>query len=408
MDTRISSINSFKGYDARPLRGFLMSTNNCGIATEMRSIADREGFKIFSMVKHGADKPFCSTLKIPGENVSRSMWAQDLWTIYNGKIFTEKFDEMAETIGSFFRLKPDFTENIARKSDKYTKLCNRLHALCSDRSNPSRVFDIADVNWDMTKFYHSTHIQGGNIYMVKGDKGDEIIIGENELKKFSLDEIGGMYNVEKITVLPQMDYHLDLFIRPLDNKRILLADDNMMLDVFKKIRTKAEELKSLKGMSVRNSVSRMHRSMLASMGRNNFAKTEEVEKILVDAGYDVIRVPGRIYSVNIDEIDNSQNLSCTCNYLNANVLKNKNGDIVYITNKSDVDRSIGLNDKTLKKINYCIEQAFIDIISKYVDPKHIYFVSGKDNYIADKMLPVLYGGIHCTCSEVPFNKETGV
>ena len=404
MDVRINSINSFKGYDARPLRGYLMTSNISGITAEMRSIGEKEGFKIFGVVKKEGEKPFCSLSKNPGYDVSRAMWAQDLWTMYNGKIFTEKFDEMAETIGSFFGLKPDFTENIARTSDKYRKLREKLDRLYTDRENPSRVFDIADANWDMVQFYHSTHIQGGNIYMVKGDAGDEIIIGADELEKYSLDEISGMYNVDKITVLPQMDYHLDLFIRPLDNKRILLADDNMMLDVFKKIRNEAEGLRNLKGMFIRNSINGIRRSMLASMGKNNFAKTDEVEEILTNAGYEVIRVPGRIYTIDISETSNKQNLSCACNYLNANVLKNKDGKIVYITNKSDVDRSIGLNDKTIQKINCSIEQAFVEAISKYVDPEHVYFVSGNDNYIAKKMLPILYGGIHCVCSEVPYGE----
>jgi hypothetical protein len=36
-----------------------------------------------------------------------------------------------------------------------------------------------------------------------------------------------------MTILPQMDYHLDLFIRPLDKKRILVADDRKTLNVLK-------------------------------------------------------------------------------------------------------------------------------------------------------------------------------
>ena len=42
-----------------------------------------------------------------------------------------------------------------------------------------------------------------------------------------------MYSCDKMTILPQMDYHLDLFIRPLDKKRVLVADDRKTLDVLK-------------------------------------------------------------------------------------------------------------------------------------------------------------------------------
>ena len=42
-----------------------------------------------------------------------------------------------------------------------------------------------------------------------------------------------MYSTDKVFVLPQMDYYLDLFIELLGNKRVLLADDDMALEVLK-------------------------------------------------------------------------------------------------------------------------------------------------------------------------------
>jgi len=38
---------SFKGYDARKLRGFLMATNYSNIANEMSKIGRKEGFDVF-------------------------------------------------------------------------------------------------------------------------------------------------------------------------------------------------------------------------------------------------------------------------------------------------------------------------------------------------------------------------
>ena len=49
------------------------------------------------------------------------------------------------------------------------------------------------------------------------------------------------FGVKKITFLPQMDYHLDLFIRPLDNKRVLLTDDSLTLKMLETGICKFEE-----------------------------------------------------------------------------------------------------------------------------------------------------------------------
>ena len=49
MKTHSIDQNSFKGYDARPLKGFIMNSNNGGIASEMLNIGKKEGFKIFSV-----------------------------------------------------------------------------------------------------------------------------------------------------------------------------------------------------------------------------------------------------------------------------------------------------------------------------------------------------------------------
>ena len=45
-DTRLYNL-SFKGYDARPLKGFIMMTNYGGIANEMANIGTKESFDVF-------------------------------------------------------------------------------------------------------------------------------------------------------------------------------------------------------------------------------------------------------------------------------------------------------------------------------------------------------------------------
>ena len=51
MNIQFTQNTNFKGYDARPLKGFLMSSNSWGIANEMRYIGEKEGFKVYSLVE---------------------------------------------------------------------------------------------------------------------------------------------------------------------------------------------------------------------------------------------------------------------------------------------------------------------------------------------------------------------
>ena len=91
--------------------------------------------------------------------------------------------------------------------------------------------------------------------------------------------------------------------------------------------------------------------------------------------------------------------------MNANVLKNKRGNIVYITNKSDIDSILGLTPEIIKETGCSFENAFIKSISRYVGKNHTYFIEGKDDYTIQDLLYNYQGGIHCICSEVPFNDK---
>lgn len=46
---------------------------------------------------------------------------------------------------------------------------------------------------------------------------------------------------DKIHIIPQADFHLDLFIRPLKDKKVLIADDEMMLQILNKGFKKIQE-----------------------------------------------------------------------------------------------------------------------------------------------------------------------
>lgn len=361
--------NNFKGYDVRPLKGFLMSSNPYSIANEMKAVADKEGFKMYSVVK-GA---ICREGVHPTETSISDIWAQDIWTVLKDNLLCDTNNRAAGYIKSFFRLKDNAVQETRRANNNDLKEC---------------------------------HIPGGNVFIVKGSEEDELLIGEDVLKDFDISEIKKMYNIDEITILPQMDFHLDLFIRPLDNKKILLTDDNLSLEVLKKGYSKflnftsslSEEEKKkyyIQNLCFQNLI----RDCEFFQKENCNAKSEDVEKILTEKGFEVIKVPGRIYETG--DYHKADFLYHLCNYMNANVIKNPEGKLVYITNKSSIDDMLKLTPEISKKIGFSFEDEFIKSISDYVDKEHVYFINGDKDFIKEKMLYGYGGGIHCVCTEIP-------
>lgn len=362
---------SFKGYDARPLKGFLMSLNCRGIADEMAAIGKKENFKIFTAYdpNRGGTGEFIP----PYKKSTDGLWVQDFWMIVKNKLMVFDCDKRSESIKNFFNLKYDFTEKIMRKTEEFTSLNSRLKELVTRVfEDPAYMSEFNTKQMMIRELQDKAHIAGGNIFIVKNGNKDEVLVGEDELENYSLDEIGGMYCADKVVALPQMDFHLDLFIRPLDKKRILLADDDLTLELLKKHSSKY--------------TGRFEYEMEC----NDLAKADEVAKILEENDYEVIRVPGRVYIEGLNTLDGRSYLSHRCNYINANVIKNPDGDLVYITNKSDIN----------KKVGFDFEGEFIKSISPYVKKEKVYFIQGKDNFVARKMLRNYHGGIHCACTEV--------
>ena len=404
---------NFKGYDARALKGFLMSSNCQNIALEMMNIGKKEGFKIYTV----KNNKLVEELPKYSENTA-GLWAQDLWSIVKNKLLSLEYDKNFYAIKNALGLKMDFTEKICHETDKIKELNQNIWDIFDElgKSKRTRERSISDVTKDfeekkiqLLKQQKEAHIPGGNMFIVNGEKGDELLIGENELEKFSLDEIEAMFGCKKITVLPQMDYHLDLFIRPLDKRRILVADDKKTLEVLKTALDKlkkymhsapTKEKKKLE--CIYENLSNKITSFEKTFSSNGLPNCEEITNILSKAGYKPIKIPGRVYDITKD-IDNIQSIRHFCNYINANALKNKKDEIVYITNKSNIDSELGLTPEICSKIGFSFEDAFIKSISRFVKPNKIYFIKGNDDFVAKEMLTIYQGGIHCTCTEIPKN-----
>ena len=376
---------SFRGYDARPLKGFLMSENFHGITDDMVQIAKKEGFKIYSLTKRNG-RNICVEGSQPICWMSFNTWAQDYWTFVNGKLLSSSMKPISDAIKEFFGIN----------------------------------------NSTLKSAINDKHISGGNLFIVKNGDKDEVFVGADDViskqaevfsslsftDRNTIDEIKAKYGVEKVVVIPQIDYHLDLFIRPLDDKRVLLTDDNLSMAVIKDMREKLVDYISNKTTEenleeYKNALSKID-EFLVEHDLNikeqekciaDKVTSDDVEKVLKENGYDVIRVPGALY--NYKKVRNFLTKQYLFNFMNANVLKNEQGEIVYITNKSNLDEDFGLTPDVKEVSGGGVEDSFIKAISLYVKPEHHYFVSGKDNAVAKQMLPKLLGGIHCACTEIP-------
>ena len=415
----INSINTtnFKGYDARPLKGFLMNCNNAGIATEMSAIGAKEGFKIFSV----AGKTCKEGVLINHKGIL-NIWAQDIWTMTKTGVIFQNLSKQTQAVLRKFNLTPNTIQQTLRESDgtclKILEDIKKKDNEISEYSNEvdckisvlkEKIKERKNLEKDLSELREDIHIAGGNIYLVQSEGHDELLIGENELEIFDKNEIKDMYSVDKIIPLPQMDYHIDLFVRPLDKKRILLADDNKTLEVLDKGIKKLQSYILTLPKDAQKEYKEVRKKMLTAylefkknIKENKNAKAEEVENALIENGYSVIRVPGRLYGLMDDpDLKGFNLLNHHFNYMNANLIQNQNNEIVYITNKSNYDKKIGLTPDLSKEIDFSFEKEFIKSISPFVKKEHIYFVEGEDNYVSDKMLWEAMGGIHCACAEIP-------
>lgn len=252
------------------------------------------------------------------------------------------------------------------------------------------------------------NVQGGNFFLVRGKNGvDELLIGKDELTRFDKDTLKLMFAVKNVHVLPQMDYHLDLFIRPLDNGRILLADDKLMLSVLnegiQKVEFAAKNTDSSRKQKqlklIAEKLQRQVVQLTKAMGSNPYSKSKKIEKVLKKAGFDVIKVPGRMYQRvrNVDDVS----LQHSLNFMNAHVLVNDKNELVYITNSDILDRRLGITPEVEALTGFSLRRIFTEALSSYVKEDKIYFLEGKRNKLAHDLLKARKGGIHCMAAEIP-------
>ncbi len=354
---------AFKGYDARPLKGVVMRYTTTlpqdfqKIAAQMHEIGKKQNFDVFIQGQNQISSNNLSSLALqdaPIRGGYKYTWAQDNIT------FTP--------------------ENILLNPKVINKFNAQIAKILGLEFNP--------------KLQH-THTAGGNYFIMDKNGQKELLIGQ-----FSIDDIISLckdLDITSVRMMPQADFHLDLFIRPLNNKTILLADDKIWLDRFNETIKKIETNNDLKNDSEIQKVGEQLKKIkliaeIMNIELPNFIyrPLRLVENELLYAGYNVIKVPGRIFTID------KTNIPChTLNYMNAIVHINPKGELVYITNKSDLNKKCGITSEISKKIGFDFDSAFINSVKDYIKPENIHFVDTQ-GFLKD-----YNGGIHCLCAEIP-------
>lgn len=340
----------FKGYDARRLRALAMTSNRGNIAKELKEIGDRKGFKVWlaghdDLVEDGFEN-------VLDRYPYTTCWAQDIAGVTpDGKVYYPwRADGLGWLLSNFKKFQGILAQN---------------------------------------------HVSGGNYFIVKNGAKNDLIAGKNAELLLGVDKLKSRFCAENICIIPQMDYHIDLGIRPLTNKNVLVCDDDL---------TVAELEKGIKRTENFRIVNENLRVILArfkeAVSKNFHEKPSKTAKVLSDHGYNPISVPARIYDVKFKPSTKSTGLVYNLNYVNAVALENNKNEIIYITNKSLLDRQCGITPDIERSTGFSFEKMFKDSLKPYVDENNIYFVSGENYEIAD-YLTNFDGGIHCLCTEIP-------
>lgn len=414
----ISYSPSFKGYGAMPLRGLYVTDKNCAQALKKLSLTT--GLDVFT--------PNIASKSIKKEiydlqQKSYLMWAQDYITFLKNKTDIVLFDSTREHLKRVLRASADGIK---------------------------KTLGFEPVKLPM-------HLRGGNFFICENKGRREMLLGENKAKEFPEEFLKTVYGVEKIHSIPRLDYHIDLFIRPLNDGNVLVADYELTKDMLKsgikkiqnyiknanpdsKERAQLEEVCNQLGLYLE----KFEITERFAPYKHKDVMPKLIEK-LEDSGYKPIRVPGNYYYLqpvkdkakekemlnnfhnNMDFLkdisknddprlksmvdkfielqtfkaghDETIGVNLTNkyenNFLNA-IVSEKDGKPVYITNAPLLDRAIGITQEIEAKTGFSTKNAFIESIKDYVAKENIHFIDDKTT----ERLFNTAGGIHCTAAEI--------
>src|SRR5574344_437178 len=118
----------FLGYDARPLRGFLMNSNYMGIASELASIGEKHGFDVFFIDKKAVN--IVTDKLLPDDKLSGS-WAQDFWSFTRQGFLCYEDGGYSRIIKDYFHIKNKPVQNRVKEKLEMPLLSKDLNFLKS-------------------------------------------------------------------------------------------------------------------------------------------------------------------------------------------------------------------------------------------------------------------------------------
>lgn len=194
---------------------------------------------------------------------------------------------------------------------------------------------------------------------------------------------------ENLVLLPQPEFHIDMAVRPLNGRYVLVNDFEESLAMLETLgRHHWEEGPIFQNPAIE--MGALHdtlRRYRKEVTRQGYAGTEAVCKALKAGGFEPIRVPGILGAV-VPGIRRKK--SRPLNYTNAIVHQRGNGGLVYITNGSGIP-----------ELNQLFKEA---LMRKAPQVKRVEFVTGPINQESISYIERCLrndGGIHCMSAEHP-------
>lgn len=232
-----------------------------------------------------------------------------------------------------------------------------------------------------------SNLQGGDFFIGKNKKGEKfIIVGEEEFKggkghlydtkEEAIKLIANDFNIseENVFFIKNMDYHLDVDIRPLNYPYVLVQDDQLMEKTLEE-----------------NGLGEISRRMKAYRQKENYSNQSETIASLKQEGLEleIIPVPGRV--IYFQGEDDPQPL----NFMNSIVHQKEDGKLIYITQKSTLSETTGID----------FEEIFETHLKKACPQiEEVVFIEAKDaggNNLLMHYLEKQGGGLHCLTLEEP-------
>ena len=360
---------SFTGYDARPLKGIFTRDGGFGksfysLATQTAEILNKEGVDVFVQTPK--------------------------------KILRNDFSD----------IKPNF-------SNFWTWVQDRL-AFFPNKTIESKGFTREDTNLkDIKEFFNLSteekynHVEGGNYFFIKDNDKDIILLGKEELGIKSLKSIQKFFGKHKVITVSQPDFHLDLSIRPLNKKRILVNDPNKLMNELNNGIKRAKEVYAKEKDSQLEAVIRKLNYLKDEILKSNqeygtLDKYKTLQQELKYNKFNIIKVPGLVIksedSVIADQPSCISGIKYKMNFMNAIVHERSDKSLVYIAGKSVLDEYLGLTPEIAEKIDFSFERIFKKSLNGIIAPKDIHFVG--DKAISD-ILENYNGSVHCLFAEIP-------